>query len=123
MINGSSPVGNGAATAARLTSLGEFFREMHRLLGLDGRVLFSVFHPEMAAAGIEANFQRGAVEYRLGAERHTVDDYLTGMQDAGFSDIRERSFCGDRELALEIPGADKYLDRSRLLMVEGRRVA
>jgi hypothetical protein len=31
--------------------------------------------------------------------------------------------CGDRELALEIPGADKYLDRSLLLIVEGRRVA
>src|SRR2546421_3807578 len=53
-----------------------FFGEAHAAMVPGARLVFSVFHPALAAAGIEANFERGGVEYRLGAHPHTVDDYL-----------------------------------------------
>ena len=49
-----------------------------------GRMVFSVLHPEMAAAGIEAKFERAGTEYRLGVLPYSVDDYLNRMADAGF---------------------------------------
>ena len=52
------------------------FHEVSNCLVPSVRLVFSVFHPEMTAAGIEANFERSAVEYRLGAERHTVGGRL-----------------------------------------------
>jgi hypothetical protein len=83
--------------------------------------VFSVFHPEMAAAGIEANFQRSGVEYRLGAERHSVGDYLNVVADSGFHRVRVHEFYGDLKLVREIPSARKYLNRRLLLVVEGQR--
>lgn len=109
-----------ALVGEHLTDLAGFFREVHRLLRSGGRVLFSVFHPEMAAAGIEANFESSGVEYRLGAKRHTVADYMTAMQDAGFTGLDDHTFCGDEELASDVPGADKYLDRPLLLILAGQ---
>jgi len=80
--------------------------------------VFSVFHPEMAAAGIEANFETGGTEYRLGALRHTVADYLDVIDGSGFGDINIREFRGDELLVRDIPWASKYLGRPLLLTVE-----
>ncbi len=110
-----------ALVGEHLTRLPVTFRETFNALVPGGRFVFSVFHPEMAAAGIEANFAESDVEYRLGAQRYTVDDYLNVMEDAGFHDLRTREFLGDDALVEEVPGAEKYLGRPLLLVVEARK--
>ncbi len=63
-----------ALVGEHLTGLPTVFREFRNALKSGGRMVFSVFHPEMAAAGIEANFEREGTEYRLGAIRYRTDD-------------------------------------------------
>ena len=75
----------------------------------------------MAAAGIEANFERDGVEYRLGALRHTVADYLNLIDRSGFREVEVHEFCGDDALVRQIPWASKYLGRSLLLAVKARK--
>jgi hypothetical protein len=75
----------------------------------------------MAAAGIEANFEQDGVEYRLGAERHTIDDYLSHVDDVGFRDVRWQEFRGDSRLAEEVPQATRYLDQPLLLVIQATR--
>ena len=83
--------------------------------------MFSVFHPEMTAAGIEANFERSGVEYRLGAERHTVGDYVNLIEEAGLRVVNCGEIRGDQKLVEEIPSASKYLERPLLLTIEARK--
>ena len=110
-----------ALVGEHLTNPARFFREAFAALLPGGRFVFSVFHPELAAAGIEANFERGGVEYRLGAHRHTVADYLTAIEDAGFRRLRVHEFRGDEALVAEVTWATKYLGRPLLLAVEAQR--
>src|ERR671917_1260658 len=93
-------------------------REMHRVLRADGRLVFSVYHPEMAAAGKEANFERAGVEYRLGAHRYTVEDYANLLEDAGFENPARYEFLGDERLVSSIPPATKLLGFPVLLVLE-----
>lgn len=97
-----------------------FFREAHQALRRGGRLVFSVFHPAMAAAGIEANFEQRGVEYRLGAHRHGVEDYLAAVAEAGFATVQAREFAGDEALAAEVPAGRKYLGQPLLLVIEAR---
>ena len=71
--------------------------------------MFSAFHPELAQAGIEANFERDGTEYRLGAERYTVADYSTTSRTAGFRNLDWREYRGDDRLVEEVPWAHKYM--------------
>ncbi|HYS93563.1 MAG TPA: methyltransferase domain-containing protein [Candidatus Acidoferrales bacterium] len=107
-----------ALVGEHLTDLRVLFRELFASLTRRGRLVFSVFHPELAAAGIEANFEAGGTEYRLGALRHTVADYLDVIDESGFGDINIREFRGDELLVRDIPWASKYLGRPLLLTVE-----
>lgn len=109
-----------------LTDLPSVFREARRVLVPEGRVIFSVFHPEPALAGVEANFSATdssgeEVEVRLGAEPHRLEDYLGAMDDAGFTEVRATEYRGDSELAQHHPGAVKFDGRPLLLVCEGRR--
>jgi SAM-dependent methyltransferase len=104
-----------------LEAPGRFFRQAHQALRPGGRLVFSVFHPRAAAAGLEANFQKEGVEYRLGALRHTVDDYLTSADEAGFRRLQAHELCGDEALAAEVPAGRKYVGQPLLLVIEGRR--
>ncbi len=126
-LNRDFPVRRGAFDALlsalvseHLTDLRRFFRESFVALRRGGRLIFSAFHPELARSGIEANFERDGTEYRLGAERHTVDDYLNAISEAGFERLEWREYGGDRPLLDEVPWAGKYLDRPLLLLVQAR---
>jgi ubiquinone/menaquinone biosynthesis C-methylase UbiE len=110
-----------ALVGEHLTNLSRFFNEAFEALLPLGRFVFSVFHPDMAAVGIEANFERDGVEYRLGAYQHKVEDYLTAMEDAGFCDLNIHEFCGDDTLVSEIPSASKYVGYNLLLVIKGSK--
>ncbi len=110
-----------ALVSEHLTGLRTFLTEAFAALKWGGRVVFSAFHPEMAASGVESNFKRGDVEYRLGAECHTLEDYLNQFDDAGFRRVRWAEYCGDAELVQQIPWAAKYLDQPLLLLIEAIR--
>jgi len=110
-----------ALVSEHLINLRTFFREARAVLKRGGRFVFSAFHPELAAAGIEANFEQNGVEYRLGAERYTVADYLNHIDHAGLEVIGCTDFRGDLTLGEEVPGASKYLDRPLLLIIEAIR--
>ena len=110
-----------ALVGEHVTKLRVLFHELSNCLVPSGRLVFSVFHPEMAAAGTEANFERSGVEYRLGAERHTVDDYVNLIEDAGLHVIQFGEIRGDKNLVEEFPSASKYLDRPLLLTIEARK--
>src|SRR5713101_1697622 len=82
-----------------LSQLHALASEFHRVLKPGGRLVFAVYHPEMAAAGIEANFEKEGIEYRLGAVHYTVPRHIDFFDDAGFVDIVAREFAGDEEVA------------------------
>jgi SAM-dependent methyltransferase len=93
--------------------------EMRRVLAPGGRTVFSVYHPAMAEAGKEANFQRGETEYRLGAVRHTLDDYAAAFERAGFDGVTVDEFVGDEELARVEPRAARYVGFPLLVVLRG----
>jgi len=106
-----------ALIGEHLSKLTVVLREFFRILKKDGRLVFSVYHPMMSAAGIEANFERSGVEYRLGAVHYSVEEHLRLIEDAGFSSIRVNEFCGDEALVRSVPAAAKYLNRPVLLVL------
>jgi SAM-dependent methyltransferase len=95
--------------------------EMHRVLRAGGRLVFSVYHPAMAAAGKEANFQRSGVEYRLGAYRYSMVDYANLLEDAGFENPAWHEFLGDEQLVRTVPSSTRLLGFPVLLVFEARK--
>jgi ubiquinone/menaquinone biosynthesis C-methylase UbiE len=110
-----------ALVSEHLRNIGTFFLEAFSVLRRGGRLVFSAFHPEMAAAGVEANLQIGGTEYRLGAERYSVDDYLNRIHDAGFCDLHWSEHGVDAQLIDQMPRAGKYLGRPLLLIIQATR--
>jgi SAM-dependent methyltransferase len=110
-----------ALIGEHLDNLPATFQEMNQVLKPGGRLVFSVYHPEMAFAGKEANFQKEDVEYRLGAVRHAVADYLNLLDDTGFINISSKEFSGDEQLAKAVPAWSRYLDFPVLLAIEARK--
>lgn len=110
-----------ALVSEHLTDLARFFGEARAALRPGGRLVFSAFHPELARAGIEANFQREGREYRLGAVPYSVSDYLHRIADAGFRELEWREYAGDARLVEGLPIAQKYLGRPLLLLVLAKR--
>ncbi|MBN2355355.1 class I SAM-dependent methyltransferase [candidate division KSB1 bacterium] len=104
-----------------LTDPGTTFYEFYRVLKNKGRLLFSVIHPEMVTAGIEAKFARDEKEHRLGAELHSINDYVDAVTKAGFRQVRYHEYCGDRQLVEKVPDAGKYVGRKFLLIIEALR--
>ena len=103
-----------------LTQLQMFFSEAHRLLVPGGRLVFTAFHPGQVQAGVEANFTRNDVEYRLGAEPHGVEDFKRDMQAAGFCEIQQQDVLGDAVMVQALPRSQKYLGRPCLVILQAR---
>jgi SAM-dependent methyltransferase len=112
-----------ALVSEHLRDLRGFFTEAFSALRRGGRLVFSAFHPQLALAGIEANFDQAGTEYRLGAEPHGVDDYLNHIADAGFRRLEWQEYRGDARLVREVPWAGKYLGQPLLLLVRAERGA
>ncbi len=110
-----------ALIGEHLNELPLALEEMHRVLRAGGRLVFSVYHPEMAAAGKEANFERSGVEYRLGAYRYSMADYANLLEDAGFESPVRHEFLGDERLVGSVPSATKLLGFPVLLVFEARK--
>ena len=100
-----------------LSALGGVLQEFHRVLKPGGRLVFSVYHPAMSAAGIEANFEQEGIEYRLGAFHYTVQEHVDLFKSAGFANIVVKEFKGDEPLVNSLPSAAKYLGFPVLLVL------
>jgi SAM-dependent methyltransferase len=110
-----------ALVAEHLTALRLFFEGVFAVLREGGRLVFAAFHPEMAAVGVEANFEIDGIEDRVGAELHTVEDYLDGITAAGFENLHWCEYEVDEQLVAEAPSARKHLGQKLLLMIEAER--
>jgi hypothetical protein len=84
-------------------------------------MVFSVYHPDLAEAGKEANFQLGETEYRLGAIRYTTADYLDMTWAAGFREIQSFEYAGDLDLIAQIPNAAELLGKPVILALKAQR--
>lgn len=92
-----------------------------KVLEPGGWLVFSVYHPDLAEAGKEANFQLGKTEYRLGAIRYTTADYLETTWTAGFRAIQSFEYAGDQELVTRIPQAAELLGKPVILALKAQR--
>ena len=110
-----------ALVSEHLTAPAPFFTAAFGALRPGGRLVFSAFHPELAAAGVEANFEMAGIEYRLGAERHSVADFVAAIGAAGFHDVHVQEYRGDDALVAQVPLAAKYLGRPLLLLISALR--
>lgn len=122
------PFGNHCFDAVLCALIGEHlskmrfvFDEFYRILKHGGRLVFSVYHPEMSAAGIEANFEREGVEYRLGAIHYSVSEHVSLLEESGFNNVQVSEFRGDEELVEKVPAASKYLGRPVLLILAAHK--
>jgi SAM-dependent methyltransferase len=111
-----------ALIGEHLSDLGSVYCEFYRVLRRRGRLVFSVYHPEMSAAGIEANFEQAGVEYRLGAIHYSFADHLQLLEEAGFDGIYAQEFNGDKDLINSVPAAAKYLDTPILLVMAAHKL-
>lgn len=106
-----------ALIGEHLRDLSILCREIFRVLKTGGRFVFSVYHPWLAQAGKEANFEKDGVAYRLGAELHTTEDYWRAIAEAGFARLAKHEFNCDEALVKALPAAQKYLGRPLLLVI------
>lgn len=103
-----------------LTDLDLFFGETHRVLREGGRLVLSAFHPELAEAGVEANFKLGGIEHRLGAETHRIDDFVDAARDVRFTELHVKEYRVTTVDAGDAPETRKYLGRAVLTVIDGR---
>ena len=106
-----------ALVGEHLDDLAATLEGLRDVLKPGGRLVFSVYHPEMAVAGVEANFDLGGVEYRLGAVKYSVQDYVDVVAGADYDEIAFASFRGDGTLAAQLPAAAKYVGFPMVLVI------
>jgi SAM-dependent methyltransferase len=106
-----------AFVAEHLADLGLPLREQRRVLRPGGRLVLTVYHPTLAAAGAEPNFDLGGLNYRLGTTLRSVQEYLDLVVEAGFAQLAFAEYRGDQRLADEVPGAARLVGLPVLLLV------
>jgi malonyl-CoA O-methyltransferase len=93
LINASLMVGD-------IADLGEWAREMARVLAVRGHLVYSDFHPSWAQRGWSRTFKSadGAL-HDISFNPHTIDDHLHALDTAGFRvrTIREPRFSSTRD--------------------------
>ncbi len=112
-----------ALVGEHIGNLVALFRGLHAVVRPGGRLVFSTFHPELAAAGVEPNFEHDGTEYRMTAAPHTLGDYVTAVERAGFREPELVEYSGDEELAREVAIAAKYVGRPLLAVIRVRKEA
>jgi SAM-dependent methyltransferase len=110
-----------ALIGEHLDNLALTLSQLWRALEPGGTMVFSVYHPDLAEAGKEANFQLGETEYRLGAIRYTTADYIEMTSAAGFREIQSFEYAGDQELITQIPSAAELLGKPVILALKAQR--
>ena len=106
-----------ALVSEHITGIGGFCREVARVLRPGGRFVWSVFHPDLASRGTEANFvDEEGCEVRLGAERHTIEDYRQAIDASGLVVDTEEVVAGDEALARAMDRAKKYVGQPMLIV-------
>jgi SAM-dependent methyltransferase len=110
-----------ALIGEHLDNLALTLSQLWKALEPGGTMVFSVYHPDLAEAGKEANFQLGETEYRLGALRYTTADYLDMTKTAGFREIKSFVYTGDQELVAQIPKAAELLRKPVILALKSQR--
>ena len=88
--------------------------------GVDKNLLDTDTYARPARVPI-CNFERAGTEYRLGAARYTVADYLNHVSAVGFQNLKWQEYRGDERLVEEVPWATKYLGRPLLLLIRAER--
>jgi SAM-dependent methyltransferase len=112
-----------ALIGEHVRSLEALFRGFAAVLRPGGRLVFSTYHPWMAEAGKEAHFVRDGQEYGLGAEPHTVADFLAAVEGAGLTLEERLEPAADTALLAELPTVARYEGRPLLLVLLARRAA
>ena len=110
-----------ALVGEHIRSLRACFDEFRGALKTNGRLVFTVYHPDLAAEGKEANFEIGDTQYKLGAIRYGVAEYIAAIEASGFSEIRCSEYKGDTELARVLPAARKWIGHNMLLAIAAAR--
>lgn len=67
-----------------LDRLGQTLLGFRRVTRPVGRLLFTVYHPGLAYAGVEANFEDGGRKHRPGAVLYSAQDYSGLIAEARF---------------------------------------
>jgi SAM-dependent methyltransferase len=110
-----------ALIGEHLDKLAFTLSQLRQALQPGGWLVFSVYHPDLAEAGKEANFELGQTEYRLGAIRYTTADYLAMTWDAGFRDIHSFEYNADQKLIEQIPSAAELLNKRVIFALRAQR--
>ncbi len=110
-----------ALIGEHLDNLALTLSQLWKALEPGGWLVFSVYHPDLAEAGKEANFQLGETEYRLGAIRYSTADYLEMTWAAGFREIQSFEYSGDDELVTRIPQAAELLGKPVIFALKAQR--
>ncbi len=104
-----------ALIGEHLSDLAAVCDEVFRVVKAGGRFVFSVYHPWLAEAGKEANFEKDGWNYRLGAYKHTAEDYANALAGAGFINLTRHEFICDETIVAAAPNAQKYFGKPLLL--------
>jgi malonyl-CoA O-methyltransferase len=97
--------------ADHIADLEALFRELRRLCGSDGMILFSVMHPAMMLRGVRARFIDPATGRRtyVASYPHEISDYVMAAVRAGLALDHLSEHAVDEALASRSERARRYL--------------
>ncbi|MGP4015830.1 class I SAM-dependent methyltransferase [Saccharopolyspora sp. 5N708] len=129
-LQGEIPFADGEFDAVYCALLGEHLdhpdravAEFYRVLRPGGRLVFSVFHPTMAATGMSAQFENDGTAYKLVAHPYTVEDYEGWLAQAGFTEVERHEVVGDDQMVSDVPWASWLVGKPILLVLRAEKPA